>query len=137
MNYKKLALFIVLFTILIVLSGITFMLDGQFLRYIRADAPKILSDSSYVFITPPSTRADGMAKERVTIFCLDTSGRGIPRLDTDLRISLPVVVTPIQEMTDEYGKAIFDLSSATPFKGQLEVLCGSESIPSSVRAIFE
>lgn len=138
MKLSRIFLFIVLFTILIVLSGVAYVYDSGFLTYTRADAPNSISiDSSYVFITPPSTVADGNSRLRVTIFCLDTRGKGIRGLRGAVEAVPPITVIPIQENTDTYGKAVFDLTSAAPVTKNISIKCGVDSLSATSQVSFQ
>lgn len=67
------------------------------------------SENSYLFASPLSASVTNQEKIRVTAFILNSQGLGMPGLKISLKTNLSI--TPIQDTTDENGKALFDLSS--------------------------
>ena len=82
--------------------------------------------NSYVFGSPLLAVANGEDKIRVTAFLLDDKGRGVPTAQIDLNVAakdgaggvLPQVIV-VQAVTDDFGRAVFEVVSST--KGQFLV----------------
>jgi hypothetical protein len=108
-----------LLSAVVVLLLIVLVLLVYYIRYRtsitpRADAPvvdRLVSiNNSYLFASPVRAKAGGDLI-RVTVFLLDDSGRGVFGKKIILKSLDNVYINPIQDTTDETGKAIFDISS--------------------------
>lgn len=98
--------------------------------------------NSYIFGSPLVAEGNGGEKIRVSTFLLDAKGRGVP----DEQISLNVVpksgstgqpqINEIQSATDEFGKAVFEVTST--FIGQFVVSAsvGGLELPQTVTLTF-
>jgi hypothetical protein len=75
----------------------------------------VSTENSYVFASPVSARADGQETIRITIFVLSQQGLGIQALPVELETNRTTVkILPVSPVTDESGKAYFELSSLSP-----------------------
>lgn len=78
-------------------------------------------DNSYLFVTPLRASANGQEKIRITVFILNNQGLGVmgkkifAGQDKDLNIET------VQGLTDNFGKAFFDVSSNKPAEYFLEI----------------
>lgn len=88
---------------------------------ILADLQPFSVENSYIFTSPLQAKADSRDKIRITIFILDNQGLGVKGKKVKLSYLPGLIIDPIQEITDEYGKAVFDVSSTTPGNFDLEV----------------
>ncbi len=70
-------------------------------------------DNSYIFASPISASADGASIVRITVFVLNNQGLGIPGQTVKLNTSGPVKINPITPVTDNFGRATFDLTCQT------------------------
>lgn len=138
MKISRLWLFIVLFVVILFVAGFSFVYDRQFLSFTRADAPAEISlESSYIFVTPPSALANGVARERLTVFCLDSRGKGVVGIATRLIDTQGLVVLPVQDVTDSYGKSFYDISAKIPIRSTIGVICGDSQISAKALVIFQ
>ena len=78
-------------------------------------------DNSYVFITPLRSRANGQEKIRVTVFVLDDQGLGVMGKKVVLIPAEALNIENIQSLTDNFGKAYFDVTSTKIGEYYLEV----------------
>lgn len=94
-------------------------------------------ENSYIFASPVRATAGGDLI-RVTVFVLDSSGRGV----FDKKVTLGnnssgLIVSDIQNLTDETGKAIFDISSKKPGVFYLDCLVEGQTLPQRVKISFD
>lgn len=96
----------------------------------------LVLENCYLFASPLQARADGQEKIRVTIFALSNQGKGISGeavfLGEDNRLEL----TAVQSVTDELGRALFDLSSTVVGEYLIEARVGNQVLPQKVRVSF-
>lgn len=93
-------------------------------------------ENSYLFASPLSAAANGQEKIRVTIFLLDTEGRGLPDKLVFLGQDSRLTITFVQNPTDSYGRAIFDLSSGFPAEYLIEAQAEGKILPQRVKVSF-
>lgn len=79
-------------------------------------------DNSYVFLTPLRARANGQEKIRVTVFVLDDQGLGVLGKKVVIDQDEALNIENIQALTDNYGKAYFDIKSSKIGEYYLRVL---------------
>ena len=138
-NY--LILVIILFIFLITLSILVY-----YVRFQTSIAPKASSQyttnqlsisNSYVFASPVRASAGGDLI-RVTVFILDDQGNGLYDKKVELQTSDErLVIKEIQAMTDETGKAIFDLNSNQTSNFTIEVLVNGIALPQTLKVVFD
>lgn len=105
------------------LSAITvltaFFLASQrvsFFSSARTSSPPVMisGENSYIFVSPISAFADGISTIRVTVFMLNNQGLGVAKQTVNLKTSDSLTVKQVEPITDDYGRAIFDVISSTP-----------------------
>jgi len=111
MKKTLLILSIALFS-LIVFSMFFWFQEVKFFK-IKADVSQasFSVDNSYVFITPLRAQANGQEKIRLTVFILNNQGLGVLGKKIELGNDQNLKIEAIQTITDQLGKAIFDISS--------------------------
>lgn len=134
------ALMIILLMLLALVVMVFFMRERTTL-FGRAFGPpiepgEVVLENSYIFASPLSARADGREKIRVTVFILDAQGRGVYGQPVTLGRSEKLEVNLIQEVTDNLGRAIFDLSSLTVADYYIEAKVDNRTLPLNVRVGF-
>lgn len=72
---------------------------------------EIKLENSYMFASPLRAKADGQERIRISIFALDSEGRGIVGKKAGIRKIEDVNIFEMQPITDSVGKAIYDLTS--------------------------
>jgi hypothetical protein len=92
--------------------------------------------NSYVFSSPVRAKANGDLI-RVTVFVLDEKGRGIFDKKVAIREGGGLTVREIQALTDEVGKAIFDISSTKTGVFYLEVEAAGIILPQRTKVVFD
>ena len=97
---------------------------------------EITLENSYLFASPLSAQANSKEKIRITIFLLDSQGRGVYGQAVFLGQNESLEISSIQAVTDELGRAIFDVSAKNPAEYLIEARVGSEVLPQRVRVNF-
>ncbi len=93
-------------------------------------------DNSYLFVTPLRAKANGIEKIRVNVFILNNQGLGVMGKEVFLGVDQRINIEAIQGVTDNYGKAIFDVSSTTPGEYYLEVKVDGKILPQKAHLSF-
>jgi len=96
----------------------------------------VVLENSYLFASPLQAKADGKEKMRLTIFILDGRGLGVQNQTIRLSTSSKITVIEVQSITDESGKAIFDLTSETAGQFNISAITTSGTIPQQVKVVF-
>lgn len=96
----------------------------------------ITLENSYLFASPVQAQADGQEKIRISVFLLD--GRGLGVSNKTVSLGLPSTITSIQTqpVTDESGKAIFDLLSNTQGNFSISASVNGTQIPQKLKIVF-
>lgn len=98
---------------------IAFFLASQRVSFFSSartsSSPVMVSEeNSYIFVSPISAFADGISTIRVTVFMLNNQGLGVTKQTVNLKTSDSLTVKQVEPITDDYGRAIFDVISSTP-----------------------
>lgn len=93
-------------------------------------------ENSYLFASPLQAKADGLEQIRLTVFLLDGRGLGVPNQLVKLNLPTSVRITKSQEVTDQTGKAVFDLISPTPQTIHVSASVGTSTLPQKVKITF-
>lgn len=99
--------------------------------------------NSYVFVSPVVARVGG-DKIRVTIFALDGQGRGVANRnvtvnckDVNLCQTAQIAIVAVQANTDSLGQALYDVSSPTAGKYELQAAVDGVAVPQTVTIVFQ
>lgn len=103
----------------------------------RAAVSELSTESSYVFVSPSVMPYGVNNKVRITVFCIDNKGFGKPNMRVALETSSDIVVSVIQGLSDDKGKAIFDAFAIKPTSTTLGVYCGTTKITSEAQLNFQ
>jgi len=93
--------------------------------------------NSYLFASPLKAKAGGQEKIRVTVFILDSRGRGVFGKTVILGNWEKLIINPVQSSTDEMGRAIFDIASKNKGLYVMEASVDGKAIPQKVSISFE
>jgi hypothetical protein len=94
-------------------------------------------DNSYVFSSPVRAKAGGDLI-RVTVFVLDEQGLSIGNSQVRLNASEPALnIKQVQPVTDETGKAIFDIGSDKVGIYYLEVSVEGDLLEQKAKLLFD
>lgn len=92
--------------------------------------------NSFVFTSPIRAKANGDLI-RVTVFVLDEQGRGVFDKKVAIREGNGLTVKEVQALTDEVGRAIFDVGSVTTGVFYLEVEVGGIILPQKTKVVYD
>lgn len=93
-------------------------------------------ENSYLFASPIQAKADGQEKIRVTVFLLDSNGLGVSQQTVTLKVPSILQVETIQSVTDDLGKATFNLSSSTPGKFEISASTPTLILNQKINLLF-
>lgn len=92
--------------------------------------------NSYVFASPVRAKANGDLI-RITVFILDNRGMGIFDKKVSIREVDGLIIKDIQSLTDEVGKAIFDVGSAQEGIFHLEIEVSGIILPQKAKVVYD
>ncbi|OGM12056.1 hypothetical protein A2W13_00035 [Candidatus Woesebacteria bacterium RBG_16_36_11] len=92
--------------------------------------------NSYMFASPLTAKADGLERIRMTVFVLDSQGRGVTGKEVILGNQDFLKIESIQGKTDETGKAVFDITSNKVGLFIIEASIDNKALPQKVSIIF-
>jgi len=96
----------------------------------------IALENSYLFASPLQAKADSKEKIRITVFLLDGRGLGVSNKLVVLQTPQTINLTPIQDTTDDTGKAVFDLSSSQVSLTEISAMVNNQKLPQKVKVNF-
>ena len=137
---KLISVFITIFLIIILILSV------YYIRQSVSIIPKaknlnntlvVSFSNSYVFASPVRAKINGESI-RITVFVLDDRGFGI----FDKKVTLgnnnePITINNLQSLTDETGKAIFDISSTKTGIYFIEASVDGDILPQRVKIVFD
>ncbi len=94
-------------------------------------------DNSYLFVSPLQARANGKERIRLTIFVLNNQGLGVPNKKVFINNTTHLAVESVLPQTDNFGKAVFDISSIVPGEYYLTVEVGGKTLPQKAHLSFK
>ncbi len=121
---NKTLLFLILFLVILIgFIGFFGLYEVQFFSS-RASISRVSFsiDNSYIFVTPLRAGASGQEKIRVTVFVLDDQGLGVTGKKVYIDRDEALNIEEIQALTDNYGKAYFDVASTKTGEFYLKIL---------------
>lgn len=119
-------------TIFLARSNVTFFGQAK-----GNNTTKVELANSYMFASPLKAKANGNEKIRVTVFVLDTTGRGVFGKTVNLKEISGLLIDNVQTTTDDLGRAIFDISSRSANYYVIESSVEGKAIPQRVNISFE
>lgn len=106
----------------------------------------IVLENSYLFASPlrakasdPNLPSDSHELIRITAFILDGRGIGIANHPVDLKTQPQsgITITPVQSVSDNSGKTVFDISGSSPGQYQITaVVDATKTIPQTINITF-
>lgn len=105
-------------------------------RAATSNTSSVTLENSYLFASPLRAKADGKEQIRITIFLLDGRGLGVPNQSVKLLLPSTITIGNSQNITDESGKAVFDLSSNTIQTTTIIAKNNKISLPQKIKVNF-
>jgi flagellar basal body-associated protein FliL len=94
-------------------------------------------NNSYFFASPIKAKAGSNEKVRITVFLLDSKGMGVEGKTVNLISDGSLKVEEVQPVTDDLGKAVFDVFSSSTNVYTVEASVDGVTLPQQVRVVFE
>ncbi len=130
---KTILLLLVILLTLVLVSSFLWLYEAKYFIGRASVTPSSFSaDNSYLFISPLQAKAGNEEKIRLTVFILNNQGLGVLGKKVVLQSDPSLKIEKIQETTNEYGKAVFDVASTKAGEYYLEVMV--ENIPLKQKA---
>ena len=134
---RSLILLLISLLFLILFSFFFWFKEVKFFK-IKADVSQasFSIDNSYVFLTPLRAKANGQEKIRLTVFVLNNQGLGVLGKKVELTSNPDIKVDSVQSITDNFGKASFDLSSSKSGEYYLNVIVNVTKLKQQAHLTF-
>lgn len=100
------------------------------------NSSSIILENSYLFASPLQAKGDGQEMIRLTVFLLDGRGLGVSNQTVSLDLPSTIKIIRQQEITDQNGKAVFDISSPTSQTFFVTASTGNLKLPQKVKVTF-
>ncbi|MFC1710368.1 Ig-like domain-containing protein [Patescibacteria group bacterium] len=140
-NYFRIILGVII--IIILLLGVVIAVylsryQTQFRgRAYTSSTSEIELANSYLFASPLKAEAGGVERIRITVFILDSQGKGVSGKKVLLGNAAGVVVESIQSTTDDIGRALFDISSTNTGLYLIEASVEGGPLPQKITITFD
>lgn len=137
MKTRTFLLLLISVSLATVLLIVFFLAKGKAIIIGKAAEAQYDLKNSYVFASPLSAKV-ASEKVRVTVFLLNEKGHGVKGKKINL-LSSPAGLSfiEVQPETDRMGQVVFDVTSATPGKYEIEAQVDSLSFPQRVTVMFQ
>jgi len=136
---KKVIIGLVLaLVVLLFFSGYFWLYEAKyFIGRASVSQASFSMDNSYVFVSPLKAAANNLDKIRVTVFILNNQGLGVLGKTVELGSDPSLSIETTQALTDNYGKALFDISSNKVGEYYLEVKVDQTVLPQKAHLTFD
>jgi len=134
---RSIVFFIILLIVIVGFIGAFGLYEVKFFTS-RADVSRasFSVDNSYIFSTPSQARANGQEKIRLTVFILNNQGLGVLGKKIFIGTDQSLNIEAIQGLTDNYGKAYFDISAVKTGEYFLEIKADDTALKSKAHLVF-
>lgn len=93
-------------------------------------------ENSYIFASPIQAQGNGQEKIRINVFLLNSQGLGVSQKQVTLSSTPSLNIEAVQPQTDDFGKAIFNLSSSIPGKYQISASTSDFTLKQQLFVLF-
>jgi cytoskeletal protein RodZ len=138
MEKLKNSSFIILVVVLlfIFLTGYWLYQATYYSKQARATTSFISVDNSFTSTNPLKALANANEKIRLTVYVLNDQGLGVSTKKTSLSANKDLIIDDVQSITDQYGKAIFDISSKTVGEFSIDVYADGKQLKNKATLNF-
>jgi len=134
---KKIALFsILIFLVIFLLGGFFWFYEVRYSTSRARVSRSFSKDNSYLFISPLRAKANGEEKIRISVFVLDNRGLGVPGKRVDLGINPNLQIDTVQDISDNLGKAVFDVAATRAGEYFIEVTVDGQKLAKKAHLSF-
>lgn len=142
---SKWALFLILLLIIFLLFSLAltvFFINQRTTFFGRAfssieNSGEVALENSYLFASPLSAQAGDKEKIRVTVFLLDNQGKGVAGQAVFLGQNEKLEITTVQGVTDDLGRAYFDIAAFSTGEYLIEARVDNLVLPQRVKLNFK
>ena len=140
---KGIILALLILLLLLFSLGVTVFFIGQRTTFfgrafnLSEQTSEVMLENSYLFASPLSALANGKEKIRMTIFLLDSQGRGVLGKPVFLGQHENLSIKAIQPISDNLGRVIFDISASSAADYLIEAKVDNQILPQRVRLNFK
>lgn len=128
---------ILFFIVLLVFASLFFVYQGKYIISKASVSRQSFSvENSYMFVSPLKAKANNIERIRVTVFILNDQGLGVSGKPVEISRNSSITIEVSQGLTDDYGKAVFDVTSANPGEYYLEVTAEGKVLPQRAHLSF-
>ena len=134
---KKTLFFLLLALFVIGIGSFSWLQDSTVLIN-RAEATRrdFSVSNSYLFVTPLRAKANNDEKIRITVFVLNSQGLGVPGKNVKIGLDPALNIQVVQGITDDYGKAVYDVKAEKAGEYYLEVTIEGKKLPQQARLSY-
>ena len=131
-------LFIIIFLVIALIASVFVTLKTTvfFGKAATFDSNQVILENSYLFASPIQAKADNKEKIRITAFLLDSRGLGVSNKTVKLKTTPSLDIQEIQAVSDDTGRAIFDVSSPSQGKYNISASINNKTLPQNIKIIF-
>ena len=134
---KTILFFIIAFLVILGFSGFYGFYEVRYMSGRASVSSQTFSiDNSYIFSTPIQAKANNEEKIRVTVFILNDQGLGVMGKKVIIAPDTSLRIETIQGLTDDYGKAYFDVSSNKAGEYYLEVKVDDNALKQKAHLVY-
>lgn len=134
MDKRLLGLLVLFFIAFVAFIGF-FVYQTQVAAITQAGNQEVSPTESLIFAWPLETPADGETPTEITIFVRTPDGNAVPDSQVQIASSLGTIQNP-SAITDESGKAQFQLRSSTPGIAEVRAIAGGFELQRSITIQF-
>ena len=137
MKVNKYLIIIIILSLALIASVFLVVKTTSFYqRAASSSSSTAILENSYLFASPLQAKADGQEQVRVTVFLLDGRGLGVANQTVTLDLPSTITIRNSQDITDENGKASFDLSSNQKQITTISAKNNNLTLPQKIRVTF-
>ena len=94
-------------------------------------------ENSYIFASPITAKAKSGTSIRITVILLTTEGLGVKNEEVRVQSGTPLTITPVNSISDDFGRAIFDINASNPGDYTITAATQGVSLPQKVSISFQ
>ncbi len=128
--------FISIFFLISLFFGIYLLSQRVVFQGKASNKKEVSLENSYIFASPLSGCSDGQSRVRITVFVLDSTGLGVGGRMVKMDLSSEVIIDAVQESTDTFGRAFFDVASSTEQVVPIAGLIDGVRLPSTLSVSY-
>lgn len=93
-------------------------------------------ENSYYYINPLKASGNGTEKIRLTVMVLSDQGIGIEKSKIAITGDEKLAIESVSPLSDQYGQAIFDISTSTKGVYEVSIAADSQKLPQTAKLSF-